>query len=204
MLLRGVARRCLFVVMASVALYAGACSSDSNGEDEDSENPALADVQYAGTANDEGLEALLDAAAVSDAAKGPVITAPSEAADVHSPASFNFHLAGTSALNNVPCAPSGAVRELRQLWSAERLAHAHGAPMNGAGYLLTFASAAEPKLLRVFSTQTTYAPSSADWAKLTAAGAITLIVTAATFEEGRIITDGGPFVSAALHFTALP
>jgi hypothetical protein len=74
--------------------------------------------------------------------------------------------------------------------------------MNGDAFFLVFATRDDPTLLRVFTRDTLYAPSVPAWESLAdAPGTVTLSVTRATFEEGRLAADGGPFVSQPVHFT---
>jgi hypothetical protein len=191
----------------SVALYAGACSSDGEPS-----NPAegpndvdLEGVVYLGAANDEGLALLLDASA--KASPAPRFTSPEAGAMLEAPTTFSYH-AGEGA--RLEAAPDGAsarssqrlARELLQLIGRERSALAHGAPMNGPGYLLTFASSDDPKVLRVFTDQTTYLPSAEEWQMLVAASdELTVSVRLAVFDEGRLAAGGGPFESAPLAFS---
>lgn len=191
---------------ASVALYGGACSSDEPSAPTDGPNAVdLEGVVYLGGANDEGLLVLLDARAKDSPA--PVFGAPEAGVVLEEPTTFSYHAGESSSLAPAPGRRGGAgsrnfARELSQLFGAERSALAHGAPMNGTGYLLTFASSDNPKVLRVFTDQTTYLPDASEWATLvSAADELTVTVRLAVFDEGRLASGGGPFESAPLAFS---
>src|SRR5262245_42851964 len=122
-------RCCGLTLLASVALYAGGCSSDDHSDAEEA-NPALTDVVYLGASNDEGLEALLEATPVDNADRAPVITAPAEGETLTAATTFTYEAPGVTARiwqgsrkQADPLAP------VRALFGPERLAHAHGAPM---------------------------------------------------------------------------
>lgn len=206
-----IALKCLrglgLALLASAWLYSSACSSSSGGGN--SEPIDVSDAIYVGEANDEGLVALLGAKTMEKPSSTPVITAPAEGEQPSGPIEFTYRIGAMSRLRS-PEKPSRFVapslRELspslRELFAGERVANAHGAAMNGPAFLLTFSTAGNDKLLRVFTQETSYLPSDAEWQRLVApAKAITLTVTVAIFDEGLIVRDGGPFVSAPLHFT---
>jgi len=201
-------RRSVLTLVASAALYSGACSSDDDPVKPAGETPNedLEGVVYLGGANDEGLEVLLDASVKPSPA--PVITSPEAGEVLEGPLTFGYHAGETAALDApAPRSETGSARgrfvtTLAELLGAERSAHAHGAPMNGEGYLLTFGSADEPELLRVFTDQTTYLPNAEEWQTLVdASGELTLTVTLGVFDEGRLAPGGGPFESAPLAFS---
>jgi hypothetical protein len=192
---------------ASVAVYAGACSSgaDPSNGPEGPNDVDLEGVVYVGGANDEGLRLLLDTRV--KASPVPVFTAPEAGTTLEAPTTFSYHAGEGAELELLPRgAPSRSsrsfARELTQLIGRERSACAHGAPMNGPGYLLTFASADDPKVLRVFTDQATYLPDEAEWQVLVAAAdELTVSVRLAVFDEGRLGSGGGPFESAPLAFS---
>jgi hypothetical protein len=203
----GFTRLLALTLAASVAVYAGACSSDadpSNGP----EGPNDIDwegVVYVGGANDEGLRLLLDAPL--KASPVPLFTSPEAGTTLEAPTTFSYHAGEEAELKLLPRgatpqSSSSFARELAQLVGRERRAFAHGAPMNGPGYLLTFASVDDPKVLRVFTDQTTYLPDEAEWQALVAAtDDLTVSVRLAVFDEGRLASGGGPFESAPLAFS---
>ncbi len=81
-----------------------------------------------------------------------------------------------------------------------REAHAHGAPVNGRAYLLTFMTASNAKLLRVFTTELQYLPDTAAWETLSGSvDAVGVTITNAIFEQNRVAQGGGPFVGPALQ-----
>jgi hypothetical protein len=200
-------RLTVLTLAASVAVYAGACSSDgepshpAGGPDEID----LEGVVYLGGANDEGLELLLDATA--KASPAPRFTSPEAGATLEAPTTFSYHAGEGSSLEAAPRDTTARssrsfAREFAQLIGSEQSALAHGAPMNGPGYLLTFASVDDPKVLRVFTDQTAYLPSAEEWEKLVAANdELTVSVRFAAFDEGRLAPGGGPFESAPLAFS---
>lgn len=206
---RGLARAALkcvrgltLALLASAWLYSGACSSSSGGG---GSNPIdVSDAVYVGEANDEGLVALLAAKPVEKPSSTPVITAPMEGEQLRGPAEFSYRIGAMSLLRPRQRRSRFATRPLRDLFGGERVAHAHGAAMNGPAFLLTFSTADNDKLLRVFTQETSYVPPDTEWQRLVAAGTeVTLTVTVAIFDEGLIVRDGGPFVSAPVHFTPL-
>jgi hypothetical protein len=206
--LRNVTRLTALTLAASVALYAGACSSDADPSNapEGPHDIDLEGVVYIGGANDEGLRLLLDAAL--KASPTPVFTAPEAGVTLEAPTTFSYH-AGEGAELELrprgarPRSSRGFARELAQLLGREQSAFAHGAPMNGPGYLLTFASADNPKVLRVFTDQTSYLPDETEWQALVAAAdELTVSVRLAVFDEGRLASSGGgPFESGPLAFS---
>jgi hypothetical protein len=146
-------------LLASAWLYSSACSSSSGGGH--SEPPDVSDAIYVGEANDEGLVALLSAKTMEKPSSTPVITAPAEGEQPSGPIQFTYRIGAMSRLRSSErpsrfFAPS--LRELspalRELVAGEHVAHAHGAAMNGPAFLLTFSSAGNEKLLRVFTQDT--------------------------------------------------
>jgi hypothetical protein len=187
-------------------LAAAGCSSSGAGDAPDPAPTAPADiagVSYGPGATDEGLITLLDARPVASALDLPVVTAPADRATLDAPITFAFR-PSAAALRLRP--PRGRVRrpalDLRELFTLERVAYAHGAPMNGEAFLLVFSTAREPHWLRVFLQGRSFTPSDAEWGRLAGAREpLSLTVTRAVFEEGRLTEDGGPFVGPAIEFT---
>ena len=62
----------------------------------------------------------------------------------------------------------------------EGTAYAHGTPVNGLAYLLTFSTSKNAKLVRVFTTKTSYQPSADAWNKLTMS-----IAAASTWKKAK-------------------
>jgi hypothetical protein len=195
---------------ASVALYSASCSSSGGGgEGGEAENPAFADVIYAGDTTDEALEQLIAATAKDDAAKAPVFDSPADGAELPAatPAKFSWH-AGTAALPGAPSlrfagrrAPSFS-SPLAELFGPERAAHAHGDPLNGTAYWLVFSTPANAKLLRVFTAETSYTPDAAAWDKLVkASDTITVTIKSAIFDTNELAADGGPWAGTPVKVT---
>ncbi|WP_437874975.1 hypothetical protein [Sorangium sp. So ce513] len=223
-------RRALLVpalaVLASTAMYAGACSDGGGGA---SSVPELADVIYEGGATDEALDVLLAATPKDDPAQGTVFDAPEDGATLpgDAPPELTFHIAGAAqgaapraapALRRAAggaavdprarepgAATSPAWADLGALLGPARAAQAHGTPVNGRAYLLVFSTPGHEGLLRVFTTRLSYTPDAAAWDKLRAAGApITVDVTNAIFENNRIVQGGGPFAGEPVTFSIAP
>ena len=131
-------------------------------------------VIYEGAATDEALIELLAATPVDDATQAAGFTAPAEgsALDPAAPPTFTWE--------------AGAVPR-------------HGDPVNGRAYLVVFATATDPEVLRVFTTETSYTPDAAAWSTVTGAGAaVTVTITSAIFEQNRVAQGGGPWVGPPL------
>lgn len=215
------AYKCLLGSVAATALMLGSMTSTAcGGSGGTGEGGAadISDVVYAGGATDEALEALVEATLVTDASQAATFTAPANGATVPSTPSPVFAWKVGAAPSN-PAPPPAPTTSLftppTRSWSdraASSLAalllgdvpaaYAHGTPVSGAAYFVVFSTSKDAKLLRVFTTETSYTPEAADLAKLTGAGeAIHAIVTHAEFEENRIATDGGPFKGTEITFT---
>jgi hypothetical protein len=183
---------------AATALLLGIPScSDSTAPPPAQTTPDTEGVIYAGAATDEALEALLLAAPQNNAAQSVAVDAPLEGAvmpkDV--PPTITWHVGGGMG---------ATLREIGE-WLGPRKAFAHGAPVNGRAYFLVFASKANPKAVRVFTTNLEYTFDAATWAKLALeSGPITLTITNAIFEENRVAQDGGPFPGQASTFSIGP
>jgi len=132
---------------------------------------ALADVVLEGGASSRALERLVSATHITDPARAAVIDSPSPEADLpHYPiATFAWHQEGSI--------PPGR-------WS---------------GHLLVFAIDADPALLRVFTSKSSYTPDEAAWETLGSVGTWTTltIVSGAFDEDDEIAVDGGPFTGGA-------
>jgi hypothetical protein len=96
-------------------------------------------------------------------------------------------------------------RALRSLVGPPREARADLGPLSGVAYLLTLSIPDNDKLLRVFTTDKQFDPSTEDWAKLQAARTtIKVVLLTATFDHDKITPDGGPFASKPILFTIAP
>ncbi len=107
-----------------------------------------------------------------------------------------------------PAASASADRlagALAELLGPERAARAHGAPLNGAAYLLVLTTPSNAKLLRVFTTATSYTPDATAWGKVEGAGAaVTASVLTGLFDNNALAADGGPFAGTPITFTVAP
>ena len=102
-------------------------------------------------------------------------------------------------------AAHGFVAPLRTLLGPIRSARAHGTPFTGVATYLVFATASQPNLVRVLTSELSYSPSKEAWATMTGASEpITLTLTSADMEENRVITGGGPFAGTVTTFTITP
>jgi hypothetical protein len=192
-------RTATLALVASLLLYGGACSSDSPSPEPEGEAPDIEGVVYLGETNDEGLLVLLGA--TLSPASSPRVTRPEDGAVLAEPVTFTFESGTTARLEPVLRGPRPRPHfAFGALFGPERLAHAHGVPMNGEAYLLTFSTAEEPHLLRIFTDIKSYEPDEYEWNILAAAGSVTLTVRMGVFEEGRLPGGAGPFESAPLHF----
>jgi hypothetical protein len=207
----------LLTALSSTALYYGAACG-SNGppaEDEAEAHPELADVIFEGAADEKALAALLAAALKTDPGRGAVIDSPADKA-LLPPApipTFNWHPPGSLAARSgprqgppslLPRAPEEhptVTSVLVDLLGPERAAYADAAPMSGLGYFLVFSTDVDPKMLRVFTTKTTYTPDAKAWEKLSSAKIwTTLVIASASFADDRLMADGGPFLGESIQF----
>lgn len=73
---------------------------------------------------------------------------------------------------------------------------------NGQTFFLVFGVPGNAKLLRVFTSLTTYTPDAATWQRLVSASQpITLSITSGTFENDMLTPDGGPHSGQTLSLT---
>lgn len=176
--------------------------------------------------------ALDQKAPVDDPARAPVLDSPTATSlPKDTIADFTWHF-GTTGSFNAPLplvpgheAPAGpallrlasAARDagqslprswmgpLAELVGPPRAAHAHGDPLNGTATWLVFSTKSDPKLVRVFTDQTSFTPGQETWDALAAAGEeITLSLIAADFEDNRIADGGDPVQGTKLTFTITP
>jgi hypothetical protein len=196
------------IVALGVAALA-ACGEETAPDD----GQALADVLYESGAVDEGLESLLAATPKDDETRAARFLWPSNGEVLSSdttPLQIWWDL-GTMAMMREPAslpspfvrdvapaslrrAPSFGERALGLLLGGIEEAHAHGTPMSGSGFFLTFATPSNPKLLRVFTKNLGYEPDDAKRTLLTSqTEEITIELVTAEFDQNRIAQDGGPF-----------
>jgi hypothetical protein len=194
----------------------GGTGGDAQGDTSGSGAHGNADVIYEGGATDEALAELEAAGApTTNAAETASFTAPlaDAALPAATPAAFTWALpAQGSRLELLPQGREvpgplerSATAALGLLLSGVREAHAHGDPVNGRAFFVVFSTAAEPELVRVFTTASTYTPDDAAWTALKGAAApITATITSAVFESNRVAADGGPFTGGTVTFTITP
>lgn len=207
-------RTLMLVPIACAAIYG--CSH----EEEVELSPELADVLFEGTATDEALVALDAAmqqkAPVDDPAQAPMLDMPTGAMLPKSPIpTFTWHTGTTArnaphhheapALLRVPETQSPFRAGLADLFGPIKAAQAHGDPLVGPAAFLTFSTASDAKLTRVFTSLSSYTPSQEVWDKMVAANAeITLSLVGAEFDNNRIADSGGPFQGTKYAFTITP
>jgi hypothetical protein len=201
MLIRSLAALAVSSCLAGCASAAGDAPSEARAPER------VGDVVYGDGTNDEGLLELLDAPVVRSTQAEPVIVEPADQSVLTEPRRFEYLARASADHSAAPRPPRTRVPRspwrsfLDELWVLERTAHAHGNPMNGDAFFLVFSTPAQPKLLRIFTRETSHLPSLPDWKRLASGnGPITLRVTRATFEQGRLAAGGGPYVSQPVHF----
>lgn len=193
--IRSRAFRIATLFVALLAPYAPGCSDD---HDEAAGRPG---VVYEGGTNDEALDKLLSATPKSDPAKRPELVLPTRGAHVPAapiptfswkPSATGFYMPQRVRTKFAASFPFGPIRE----------AKAHGSPVNGKAYLVTFAAPGQPTLVQVFTTKTTYQPDETTWTNMkNVRGDISITVTVGTFDNNNLVQDGGPFASDAVPFT---
>ncbi len=206
-------RTLILVPIACAAIYG--CDHTDEGVPL---SPGLADVLFEGTATDEGLialdAALQQAPAAENPARAPALDLPT--ATMLAKASiptFTWHAGAavyqmpdtTPTLWKSPELPSVFRSGLAEFFGPVKAAHAHGEPLVGPATFLTFSSAANAKIVRVFTSLTSFTPAQAEWDKLVAANAeITLSLIGAEFDNNRLADSGGPFQGTKFVFTITP
>lgn len=79
--------------------------------------------------------------------------------------------------------------------------------MNGTGYLFVLSTPSNAKVLRVFTSQSSYKPDAAAWdtVKKAAAGTtVSAVVTTALFDNNKVIANGGPYAGQPIQFEVAP
>lgn len=208
---------------ASFAIYGGpSCASHGHGSAPSAE---LADVIFEGAATPDALEAMLALDPVKDAPKYAVLDAPSDGATFSASEipTFSWHLKDATAAGALAPAPPPARRWAFDLapgdrgdtnrgadWLAgllgpERSAQAHRAPVNGPGYFLLLSTENDENAVRVFTTNTSYTPDAATWAKATSGGAlVSAWVLTGIFMIDEIAPGGGPFKGPWIGVQVMP
>ncbi|MDI1430908.1 MULTISPECIES: hypothetical protein [Polyangium] len=201
----------ILIPLASASLYA--CH-----DDEESVPAGYEDVVYGGTTTDEALAAFLTAVEANPPANAPsqaptLLNPPAGALSAATIPTFSWAVGATSRLTP-PAPPSLLPAEpraepllapLAALLGPVRAAHAHGTPFTGYATWLVVSSDADPKLARVFTSETSWKPSDSVWARITAAKAtLTVELQGAQLVDNRIDMDGGPFQGSKTTFTITP
>ncbi|MDI3289494.1 hypothetical protein [Polyangium sp. 15x6] len=201
----------ILIPIASISLYA--C------DHEESVPAGYEDVVYSGTTTDEALAAFLTAAEAN-----PPANVPSQAPGLLSPPAgtmlsastiptFSWAVGASSRLappappSLLPAEPRAEplLAPLAALLGPVRAAHAHGTPFTGYATWLVVSSDADPKLARVFTSESSWKPTDAIWARISAAKApITVELQGAQLVDNRIDMDGGPFQGSKTTFTITP
>jgi hypothetical protein len=216
--------------LALLVPYAGGCGDD-DPKPPTTESDELADVVYQGEATDEALEDMLTLP-VQAGGKRATFTSPASGASISAPPTFSWTfdapaldagalgavtplmpasglrlspgLAAGAAPRSVPRSPTGWLASARLLFG-ERSAFAHGTPLNGTGYFLVLSTDTNDKVLRVFTTDTSYTPDAGAWeAVKKAGGAVHAVVTTGLFDNNKVISGGGPFEGDPLTFNVTP
>lgn len=176
--------------------YAPACSDD---HDESAGRPG---VVYEGGTNDEALDKLLGATPKSDPTKRPELVLPTRGARVPAAPIPTFTWKASATGFHAPAGRARSKFAASSPFGPLRQAKAHGTPVNGKAYLVTFAAPGQPKLIEVFTTKTTYQPDEATWTNMkNVRGDISITVTVGTFDNNNLVQDGGPFASDSVPFT---
>jgi hypothetical protein len=174
-------RRLTLGLLVATAAGLPACSSDKTPA---ASNALGADVIREGNTTSPALDEFLGTPADSWAWAGGQFVAPSDQAVLPAdmPAAFSWQADGTT-----PPPDSDVLVPSEQ---------------QGQTFLLVFSTPSDAKLLRVFTSLTSYTPSAAAWQKLVRAGTpITLSITSATFENDQLTADGGPHNGQTIQFT---
>lgn len=203
------ARFLVFTALASAALYAPACDEH---DDDDHTHPAattpdtsITDVVFLEEGGDEALQVMLAAKSTADPARAAAFTSPADGAALPGATPHTFTWAPPKTSLRAPLRGQPGRAPAPRLFGPPASAFAHGTPVNGAGFFIVFSAAGNDRLLRVFTTKTSYQPDAAAWAKLTGAqGPIKAEITSATFDNNNLAPGGGPYTSAAISFTVTP
>lgn len=192
--------------MATFVFFTACASAYACHDDDHSHEAATglpAGVIYEGDATDEGLAQIIGAQVKTG--RSYSFTSPGAQAVLSAPTTFTWGEgqapldAGTGSLLPLrkPYVPS-----LGDLFRGERVAWAHGDPMNGMGYYLQFAPEGEATKTHVFTTASQYTPSADVWNAWKSTGkAISVRWKIATFESNNVASGGGPFEGVPLTFT---
>ena len=191
-----------FVASLSASGWLWACSQEPMAATAD----PLADVVYAGAATDEALRDLLAATPVPGSVRAPVLDTPPEiempgavVALPAAPTPLTWHDGDLVDARPLP-KKSSVHLHLADLLGVPA-AFAHGAALSGKGYWLVVTDAKNARILRLFTTLTSWTPDAVAWQRLQAAGGnLAITVTMGVFDDNKLASDGGPFASKTVHF----
>ncbi|MEP7120412.1 MAG: hypothetical protein ABJE95_05870 [Byssovorax sp.] len=209
------ARILLLCGLTSIGIYGGfACddlpppasptgATSSTGTGGSDAHPGLI---YEGDANDAAYAAITAKDGPENPATYAIFDAPAEGAvyTVSSTPTFTWHMnaqpgpgarneGGDFLLHGAPPAHRASLGPLLDLFGCERDAAAEGSSVNGLGYLLLFSSEKDAKLLRVFTTKTSYAPDPAAMEIMKGIGTVQVWILTGLFKNDALTADGGPF-----------
>jgi hypothetical protein len=205
-----IARILLLCGLASVGIYGAACgdlettggtASSSTGAPDP--HPGLI---YEGDANDAAYSALTAKDGPVNPATYAIFDSPAEGAvyPAASTPTFTWHMnaqpgagarndSGDFLLHGAPPTHRASLGPLLDLLGGERAAAAAGNPVNGLGYLLLFSSEKDAKLLRVFTTRSSYAPDAAAMEIMKGVGTVQVWILTGLFKNDALTADGSPF-----------
>ncbi len=199
--MRSYLRRTLCLLLASAAIYTPACGDDDDHET--SVEPSTSDVVFTEEGGDEALEVMLATGPTVNATKAAAFTSPTEGMSLSGATSPTFSWTVPTTGSNSPLRRAPRLPRER-LFGPPRSAHAHGDAVNGAAYFLVFSTPGNDKLLRVFTTKTSYQPDEAAWSRLKGAqGPIKAELITAIFDNNNLAPGGGPFTSS-ISFSVTP
>jgi hypothetical protein len=203
------ARRLDFWLLALAAGLAG-CGDKGTASAAGAE-AELGYVVYVGQVTADALSRLLGLPAEDVATERLAIDTPTEGAELsaQTPVAFAYRQMMAERRPTEPglASPQRAGRlrralaELGALLGPIRPAAAHTPPFNGTGMFLVVSDATGTRRLQVFTDQPSFLSTTTGWATLAAARQpLTLAITWAAFDEGRILDGNGPFVGGSVQF----
>lgn len=199
------------ILLTAPALWLGLPIALSACDESETSGDDLSDVLYEGGATDEGLVDLLARTPIEGSAEAAHILEPASGAALPAaPATFSWAV-GATALGprgvdprrSTPRRRATSTRLGLRALLGPRVAHAHGAPINGRAYFLVLSTPGDAKLVRLFTMNLSFTPSASVWERVLGAGEpVTASVLSAIFENNRVAQDGGPFVGPAVTYPA--
>lgn len=197
----------LTCALACAAVYTPACGDDSDDPQPAKEGTTVSvdDVIFAEDGGDEALKGMLGLSATADASKAAAFTLFTEGAQLPGATPHTFQWARPQTGLLLPLRRVPPREPVLRLFGPPVQAHAHGDAVNGEGYFVVFSVPGNDKLLRLFTTKTSFAPGPASWELLKGAqGPIKAVITTATFDNDNVVVGGGPYASVPVSFTIAP